>query len=84
VEVTVEDVPAADPTPWEEQAVSLGRVAPADREHPARIVLYRRPIETRCEDDADLGLLVRQVLADQVGSLLGLPPEDVDPDAWGE
>jgi hypothetical protein len=28
--------------------------------------------------------LVRQVLADQVGSLLGLPPEDVDPDAWGE
>lgn len=82
LDVAVEEVPAADPAPWEEQVVPLGRYYPATRERPGRIVLYRRPIETHAEDADDLALLVRQVFSEQVGHMLSIPPEDVDPGAW--
>lgn len=82
VDVAVEDVPPSGPAPWEEEAVPLGRHFPADRARPARIVLYRRPIETRCETAEDLDLLVRQVLSEQIGGYLALPPDEVDPGAW--
>lgn len=82
LEVTVEEVPPVDPAPWESTSVTLGRVFPPDRDHAPRVVLYRRPIVTRCTGEAELELMVRQVLSDQVASMLGLPPEDVDPGAW--
>ncbi|MGY5765937.1 metallopeptidase family protein [Brachybacterium sp. DNPG3] len=82
LQVMVEEVPATDPAPWEDSSVVLGRAHPATREHPAKIVVYRRPMQTRCADDEELEGLVRQVLAEQIGSLLNLPPEDVDPEAW--
>ncbi|PWH05148.1 hypothetical protein DEO23_13775 [Brachybacterium endophyticum] len=84
LEVAVEEVPMSDPAPWEESSVALGRAFPADRDHAPRVVLFRRPIQTRCALPGELELLVRQVLADQVGSLLHLAPEDVDPEAWTE
>lgn len=80
--ITVEEVPPADPAPWELQTVPLGRYAPPDRDHPPQVVLYRRPIVTRCELPGDLEILVRQVLAEQVGSMLAMDPEDVDPEAF--
>lgn len=79
--VLVEDVPATDPAWWEEPSAALGRVLPATREHPPRVVLHRLPIQTRCTG-GDLETMVRQVLAEQVGSLLGIAPEDVDPECW--
>ena len=30
----------------------------------------------------ELEMLVRQVLSEQIGSLLSIAPEDVDPEAW--
>jgi predicted Zn-dependent protease with MMP-like domain len=78
VEFSTEDVPPSDPAPWEE-GVALGRLFPADLGQPTRIVLYRRPIEQRC-DPHELRALVRDVLAEHVGHLLGRSPEDVDPD----
>ncbi len=80
--ITVEDIPPSDPTPWELQSVPLGRYVPPDRDHPPRVVLYRRPIETRSSLPGDLEMLVRQVLAEQVGAMLSMDPEDVDPGAW--
>lgn len=82
VAIVVEEVPPGDPAPWELQAVPLGRCIPGDRDHPPRILLYRRPIETRCCENGELALLVRQVLAEQVGAMLAMAPEDVDPEAW--
>src|SRR5699024_10602836 len=82
LQVLVEEVPSADPAPWEEPSVILGRVIPPSREHPARVIVYRRPLQTRCEDETELETLVRQVLSEQIGSLLGIAPEDVDPEAW--
>lgn len=82
LQVLVEEVPPSDPAPWEDATVLLGRVVPPTREHPARAIVYRLPLQTRCATEADLELLVRQVLAEQVASLLRLDPEDVDPEAW--
>ncbi len=81
VEFGVEDVPPSAPAPWEAGAVSLGRYFPADAAAglPDRIVLYRRPIESRCRGAADLAELVRHVLIEQVAHLTGLDPDQIDP-----
>ncbi|MPV38062.1 metallopeptidase family protein [Georgenia subflava] len=81
VEFAVEEVPPSDPAPWEHRTVALGRYFPAD---PAaglthRIVIYRRPLLARCEDAEDVDMLVRVVLVEQVASMLGRAPEDIDP-----
>ena len=83
VEFAVEDVPPGDPAPWEHKEVPLGRFFPADGALPPRIVLYRRPVETRAVDDRDVAALVRDVVVEQVAHLLGLAPEQVDP-RYGE
>ncbi len=77
LEFGVEDVPASDPSPWE-RGVPLGRVFPGEYGAATRVVLYRRPIEQRATED-ELPLLVRDILAEQVGHLLGLRPDEVDP-----
>lgn len=82
MQVLVEEVPPADPAPWEDAVVLLGRALPATREHPPRVIVYRRPLQTRCTTEAELETLVRQVLSEQIGSLLSIAPEDVDPEAW--
>ena len=78
-EFAVEDVPPSGPAPWEHGGVPLGRYFPADAGLPARIVVYRRPLETRAVDALDLADLVHDVVVEQVAHLLGRAPEDVDP-----
>jgi predicted Zn-dependent protease with MMP-like domain len=78
VEFAVEDVPPADPSPWEHGEVPLGRFFPAERGLPPRVVVYRRPVETRT-DEADLPVLVLEVVVEQVAHALGIDPEKVDP-----
>nr|WP_246169241.1 metallopeptidase family protein [Actinotalea subterranea] len=78
-EFAVEDVPPSHPAPWEHGGVPLGRYFPTDAGMPARIVVYRRPVETRAIDEADLADLVRDVLVEQVAHMLSRAPEDVDP-----
>ena len=78
-EFAVEEVPPSSPAPWEHGGIPLGRYFPADTGLPARIVVYRRPVETRAVDEADLAELIRDVLVEQVAHLLARSPEDVDP-----
>ncbi len=82
IEFAVEEVPPSDPAPWEHGEVPLGRSFPAHGEVPHRVVLYRRPVQTRC-DPEDLPALVHDVVVEQVAHLLGLPPEQLDP-GYGE
>ncbi len=77
VDVAVELVPPRDPSPWEERVAPLGRVFPAEGSRPARLVVYRRPVEARADDD--LPRLVHEVVVEQVAALLSRPPEDIDP-----
>ena len=79
VEFAVEEVPPSSPAPWE-TGVPLGRYFPADVGQAHRIVVYRRPLETRAQDAEDLADLVHQVVVEQVAHLLGRAPDDVDPD----
>lgn len=78
-ELGVEEVPPSDPAPWEHEEVPLGRLFAAQGRDPARIVIYRRPVETRADGPADLGELVAEVVTEQVAALLGVSPEDLDP-----
>lgn len=78
LEFGVEDVPPSDPAPWE-RGVPLGRVFPGEYGAPTRIVLYRRPLEQRASDQ-DLPGLVRDILAEQVGHVLTMRPDEIDPD----
>jgi len=42
-------------------------------------VVYRRPVETRATDARELAALVNDVVVEQVASMLGLNPRDLDP-----
>jgi hypothetical protein len=78
VEFGVEDTPmvpvdsAHDPIPL------AGLAQPVDTK-PARIVLFRRPIELRARGRRELTALVYEVVVEQVADLLGKDPEEVDP-----
>lgn len=83
VEFAVEDVPPSDPAPWEHGEVPLGRLFPASGALSTRIVVYRRPVETRAAERSLLPPLVHEVVVEQVAHLLGVEPAEVDP-ALGE
>ena len=89
VEFAVEDVPPAL-EPYDADVVldetagggvPLGRLQPAERDQPPRVVVYRRPLEARAVDRLDLADLVHDVVVDQVARLLDLDPDEVDPPA---
>jgi predicted Zn-dependent protease with MMP-like domain len=80
VEFAVEEVPVIDPYALEPDAIPLSRLVPAADGRPARIVIYRRPIEARAgEDERDRARLIRDVVVEEVAELLGLSPESIDP-----
>ena len=62
----------------EDGNVPLARLLPAATDNRARIVLYRRPLEARAKDGADLADLVHDVLVEQVANYLGLDPDVID------
>ena len=88
VQFAVEDVPPAlnvyDADVLEDGDVPIARLLPGNPGSagmPPRIVLYRRPLELRATDPEDLADLVKDVIVEQVANLLGLDPEDVDPES---
>ncbi|HEV7173657.1 metallopeptidase family protein [Pedococcus sp.] len=78
VEFAVEDVPPSDPAPWERDGVPLGRTFPSNGRQPARIVVYRRPVEGRAQDLRELTSVVQDVVVEQVAALFGMAPGDLD------
>jgi predicted Zn-dependent protease with MMP-like domain len=91
LDVAVDDVPEVTGEPaqapldgvYAESGVPLARLVPAGLDRRgmptrARIVLYRRPLEARAKDSADLADLVHEVLVDQVARYLGLDPGVID------
>ena len=83
LEFAVEDVPPSDPAPWESSEVPLGRLFAAQGKMPARIVVYRRPIEARTRETRMRAEVVHEVLVGLVADLLGIEPEQIDPGAGG-
>ena len=77
IEVAVEDVPPTDPAPWEERIAPLGRAHPRTPDRRHRVVVYRRPVESRARDPRELAVIIDEVTVEQVAALLGLPPDEL-------
>ena len=60
--------------------VPLGRLIPATKTTPPRVVIFRRPIELRAHDKADLHDLVFDVVVEQIAHYLGRRPDEIDPE----
>ena len=81
IELGVEDVPPEQAL--DEAAdngdLALARTEPAEADRPARLVVYRRPIELRAGDAADRARLVHEIVVEQLVDLLDIPAERLDP-----
>jgi predicted Zn-dependent protease with MMP-like domain len=78
IEFAVEEAPPV-PEDWEAATVPLASLVRGAGSDPTRLVLFRKPIELRCESQSDLAALVHTVLVEQVAEFLGRPPEEIDP-----
>ncbi|TWH00710.1 zinicin-like metallopeptidase [Nocardioides sp. J9] len=78
VEYAVEDTPQL-PDDWDSDRVPLSSLVRGSGQQPTRLVVFRRPVEHRASDRADLEALILTVVVEQVAELLGIEPADVDP-----
>jgi predicted Zn-dependent protease with MMP-like domain len=78
IEFAVEETPLM-PDDWDAATVPLASLVRGSGATPTRLVLFRRPIELRCETRSDLAAMVLTVLVEQVSELLGREPEEIDP-----
>jgi len=78
VEFAVEETPLV-PDDWDAATVPLASLVRGSGGTPTRLVLFRRPIELRCETRSDLSAMVLTVLVEQVSELLGREPQEIDP-----
>ena len=78
VQFGVEETPLL-PADWDPMEVPLATVVRESASAPARVVLFRRPIELRCVGRAEVSSLVLAVLVEQVAELLDRDPADIDP-----
>ncbi|WP_128375940.1 metallopeptidase family protein [Streptomyces cavernae] len=84
IDFVVLEVPRLDHKDgWHDEAVPLGGTIAARDGRPARVVVYRRPVEIRTKGRDERAALVHEVVVEQVAELLGLTPETVDP-RYGE
>jgi predicted Zn-dependent protease with MMP-like domain len=88
LDFAVEEVPPPEIGQVEDEIASAGvplaRLLPAAGGQPARVVVYRRPLELRAVDRDDLEDLVHDIVVEEVAHFLGLDPETVDPGYGGE
>ncbi len=78
VEYAVEDTPQI-PDDWSSATVPLSSLVRGSGATPTRLVIFRRPIEHRCETRSDLEAMLLTVIVEQVAELLGVDAETVDP-----
>lgn len=83
VEYAVEDTPQI-PDDWSSTTVPLSSLVRGSGATPTRLVLFRRPIEHRCENRTDLEAMVLTVVVEQVAELLGIDAAEVDPRYVGD
>jgi predicted Zn-dependent protease with MMP-like domain len=87
VEFAVQEVPEAEELVDDSSPLPLARTVPAipepgSADHPAapaRIVVYRRPLMARSENDGELSDLVFDIVVEEFATFLGLDPDSVDP-----
>lgn len=83
VQFAVEDVPPSGPVPWQEHTNVTSHGFAASRGTPARIVLYRMPMQMHHRKRDELQWAVRDALVSRLAELYGRRPEEIDPDWSG-
>ena len=78
VEYAVEDAPQL-PDDWTVDTVPLSSLVRGSGTKPTRLVLFRRPIEHRCETRSDLEAMILTVVVEQVAEMLNVEPSVIDP-----
>jgi predicted Zn-dependent protease with MMP-like domain len=87
VEFAVQEVPEADELTDDSVPLPLARTVPGSPESrdpvrpatPARIIVYRRPLLARAENEGELSDLVFDIVVEEFADFLGLEPDSVDP-----
>ena len=77
VVVGAEDVPTMPD--WTEGRVPLSSAVDRSDQSPAKVVIYRRPLELRTASRRGLAILVHRTLVEQLSALTGTPVETIDP-----
>lgn len=78
VDIGFEDVPTNVERWWADR-VPLASATSATGGHNAAVVLFRRPIEHRANDTAELRQLVHRALVEQLSALTGIDAQEIDP-----
>jgi predicted Zn-dependent protease with MMP-like domain len=87
LEFAVQEVPEADELADDVSPLPLARTVPGTGASdnpvrpatPARIVIYRRPLMARADNEPELGELVFDVVVEEFARFLGVDPDSVDP-----
>ncbi len=86
IEFAVQEVPDEEIRGDDLVPVPLARIDPGETDPHApsgarspRIVVYRRPLLARAEDEDELSELIFDVVVEEVAELLGLDPDTIDP-----
>ena len=66
--------------PWEPEPSFASQCFPASHGIPARIVLYRMPIQSKSRSRMDLELAIRDEVVLRLAELYGRRPDEIDPD----
>lgn len=61
--------------------IPLAAATTANGERNAAVVLFRRPLERRASNEAELRDLIHQALLEQLSALTGIGLDELDPDA---
>jgi predicted Zn-dependent protease with MMP-like domain len=91
LEFAVQEVPEADELAGDADEIPLARAVlgtpdrgdPSRPATPTRIVVYRRPLMARSENDDDLRDLVYDVVVEELARVLGIDPDSIDPNYGG-
>ena len=81
IDIGIEDVPSAHTSGGR---VPLAAATEASTVFPARIVIYRRPLEHRAATRRGLRILVHRTLVEQLAALTGRSVNDIDPESQDE
>lgn len=76
----IESVPSERDFVLSDGIIPLGRI---ERGNPHLVVLYQRPIEMRGVEKIRTIRVMRDVLAELIARIVGMIPEDVDPEYLG-
>lgn len=80
IEISVELIPTIRDLAKAGNEVALGRLVVGE---PNRVLLYRRPIELRSDNEHMRMHIIKDVLAEKIAELWGMTPSEVDPEYLG-